>query len=181
MRFILLKFSVLLACLFLLTPNHVVANESQQNLAEPLKVFSKFLGTWESTFVMMDGNPNVVDVAVWERALNGKAIRSLHSINDGMYGGEMLMFWDEELNSLVFYYFTTAEFYTKGTIEVVSENSFIAYEDVSGSEDGISKVKSTSTLTNGDIKVTTAYLKHGEWTEPETRTYTPSTKTVKFK
>ncbi|WOH37290.1 hypothetical protein RI844_18305 [Thalassotalea fonticola] len=176
-----MKFIPLLVCLFFLNPTFAVARDKPQDFAEPLRMFSKFIGTWESAFAMMDGNPHVVDVAIWERALNGKAIRSLHSINDGMYGGEMLMFWDKELNSLVFYYFTTADFYTKGTIEVVNENSFIAYEDVSGSDDGISKVKSTSTLVDGNIKVTTAYLKHGKWTEPEARTYTPSTKTVNFK
>lgn len=176
-----MKYVWLVVFLCVVNPVFATTNEQQQSFAEPLRMFSKFIGTWESTFAMMDGNPHVVDVAVWERALNGKAIRSLHSINDGMYGGEMLMFWDKELNSLVFYYFTTADFYTKGTIEVVNENSFIAYEDVSGSDDGISKVKSTSTLINGNIKVTTAYLKHGKWTEPEARTYTPSTKTVNFK
>ncbi|WNC71516.1 hypothetical protein RGQ13_15495 [Thalassotalea psychrophila] len=181
MKLSLIKFSSLFVCLFLLISNFSVADEQDKTLAEPLRMFSKFIGSWESTFAMMDGNPHVVDVAVWERALNGKAIRSLHSINDGMYGGEMLMFWDKELNSLVFYYFTTADFYTKGTIEVVNETSFIAYEDVSGSDDGITKVKSTSTLVNGNIKVTTAYLKNDEWTEPEVRTYTPSTKTVNFK
>ena len=181
MNLSLLKLRVLFVFLLLLIPNVSIADEQDTTLAEPLRMFSKFIGTWESNFKMMDGNPHVVDVAVWERALNGKAIRSLHSINDGMYGGEMLMFWDKELNTLVFYYFTTAEFYTKGTIEVVNENSFIAYEDVSGSDDGITKVKSTSTLVNGNIEVSTAYLKNDKWTEPEIRTYSPSTKTVKFK
>jgi hypothetical protein len=154
---------------------------AQDDFSPELQIFSKFIGTWESTFEMMDGNPSVVDVAVWERALNGKAIRSLHSINEGMYGGEMIMTWDRNVDSLVFYYFTTADFYTSGTIEVVDENSFIAYEDVNGSKDGITKVKSTSTLKGNVIIVITSYLKNGQWTHPETRTYRRSTKNVIFK
>ncbi|MBN2056220.1 hypothetical protein JW905_14945 [bacterium] len=34
------------------------------------------------------------DVSRWERALNGPAIRILHSVNDSYYSGETLLFWD---------------------------------------------------------------------------------------
>src|SRR5262245_36975858 len=49
------------------------------------------------------------DVARWERALNGKAIRVLHSVNDGVYGGESIVRWDETKQAVTFHYFTTAD------------------------------------------------------------------------
>ena len=121
------------------------------------------------------------DVSHWERALNGTAVRTLHSINDGVYGGESLIFWDNSKQSLVFYYFTTAGFYTQGTMEMVNDHEFIAYEAVTGNADGITQVKSTSSVSAEQIKVSTQYLKNGQWTNPEVRIYTRSTKAVKFK
>lgn len=41
--------------------------------------------TWKATFPNSTPEKPIVDVARWERALNGKAIRILHSINDGTY------------------------------------------------------------------------------------------------
>lgn len=46
-----------------------------------------------------------VDIQRWELALNGQAVRILHSINDGEYGGESLLVWDRDRRSLVFHYF----------------------------------------------------------------------------
>jgi len=37
----------------------------------------------------------VVDVARWERALNGKAVRILHH-QSRVYGGESIVMWDPE-------------------------------------------------------------------------------------
>ncbi len=81
----------------------------------------------------------------------------------------------------MFYYFTTAGFYTKGTMKVLSPTQFVAYEEVTGSKEGITKVRSISELKNDTFVVSTSYLKKGEWTKPEQRTYTRSTKAVKFK
>lgn len=149
-------------------------------LNEELEVFSPYLGTWESRFEVPKGQPAMRDVSHWERALNGTAIRTLHSINDGMYGGESLIFWDKSKESLVFYYFTTAGFYTQGTMEVLNQNEFVAYEAVVNNKDGITKVKSTSKFENGQFTVSTQYLKNGEWTAPESRVYTKSEKKVNF-
>ncbi|OCQ19222.1 hypothetical protein A7985_21040 [Pseudoalteromonas luteoviolacea] len=149
------------------------------NIADELKVFEPYLGTWQASFSMGEGQVN--DVSRWERALNGTAIRTLHSINDGAYGGESLLFWDNKKQSIVFYYFTTAGFYTSGRIEVKSKHEFVAYESVEGNQDGITEVKSTSRFKNGAFTVSTQYLKNGQWTKPEQRIYRPSTKSVKFK
>lgn len=157
------------------------AKEEAAGLAKELKVFEPYLGTWQANFPVQEGQAPVLDVSKWERALNGTTVRTLHSINDGMYGGESLIFFDKSKNSIVFYYFTTAGFYTQGHMEMVSDNSFVAYEDVTGNKDGITKVKSTSTLNGDSMEVATSYLKQGTWTKPEKRVYTRSNKDVIFK
>ncbi|MEJ2911826.1 hypothetical protein [Pseudoalteromonas sp. C12FD-1] len=157
------------------------ATDTPTNLDKELAVFKPYLGTWQADFKVPEGAKPVQDVGRWERALNGKAIHTTHSINEGEYGGESMIFYDSKKDSLVFYYFTTAGFYTKGTMKVLSPTQFVAYEEVTGSKEGITKVRSTSELKNDKFVVSTSYLKKGEWTKPEQRTYTRSTKTVKFK
>jgi len=61
---------------------------------EPLRPWLE--KTWKGEFKNSTPEKPIVDVARWERALNGKAVRVLHSINDGVYGGESLVMWDEE-------------------------------------------------------------------------------------
>lgn len=169
---------IMVTCLTMLMPNKLIADELP--IHPKLAVFVPYLGTWQADFEVPEGKPAMRDISTWERALNGNAIRTLHSINDGMYGGESLIFFDTKKQQLVFYYFTTAEFFTQGTIEVDSD-TFIAYEEVSGNDDGITKVKSTSRLLGDSMQIETSYFKKGEWTKPESRTYVRSTDTVKFK
>lgn len=157
------------------------ATLAESTLVKELRVFEPYLGTWQSDFPTAKGQPAMQDVSTWERALNGTTVRTLHSINEGMYGGESLIFWDKEKQRIVFYYFTTAGFYTNGWMEMVNDQEFIAYEDVVGNQDGITQVKSTSRLLQDKMVIETQYLKAGDWTEPESRTYKRSEKTVKFK
>ena len=146
---------------------------------DKLKAFEPYLGTWESKFNM--NGKEVTDVSRFERALNGTTLRVLHSIDNGVYGGESLMFWDGVKKQMVFYYFTTAGFHTQGHLEWQKDNSFVAFEDVSGNQSGITKVKSTSALQGDTMTVSTSYLKNDVWTKPESRTYRRSKKTVVFK
>lgn len=152
-----------------------------KGLASELAVFEPYLGTWQADFPVAEGQAPMQDVSRWERALNGTAIRTLHSINNGMYGGESLIFWDKSQNSVVFYYFTTAGFYTQGRIDILESGEFVAYEEVTGSQEGITQVKSTSRLDHTQMHVATQYLKNGQWTDPELRTYQRSTLPVVFK
>lgn len=46
--------------------------------------------TWKGTFVNSRPDNLTVDLARWERAMNGEAVRRIHSVNDGTYGGEGL-------------------------------------------------------------------------------------------
>ncbi|QWF34334.1 hypothetical protein [Pseudoalteromonas sp. SiA1] len=173
-----LKASMLLFSLCIFS---IQANNKTDLLEPELVVFTPYLGTWQADF-HIDKNPlPTQDVTKWERTLNGKAIRTTHSINEGEYGGESMIFYDRKKQSLVFYYFTTAGFYTKGVMKVLSPTQFVAYEDVTGSQEGITKVKSTSEFKDEQFVVSTSYLKKGEWTKPQIRTYHRSNKEVKFK
>lgn len=148
-----------------------------------LAMFVPYLGTWESEFNIPGGEVSVVDVARWERALNGKAIRIMHSINNGEYGGETLIFWDAKLKQFAFYYFTTADFYTSGRIELLPNGGFYAYEEVSGDNaktDGITQLRSKSEIVADNMVVATASLKNNVWSAPEQRIYIRSQKKVVF-
>jgi hypothetical protein len=128
---------------------------------EPLK---PLLGkTWRSQPSTPPGGKTVVDVQRWELALNGQAVRVLHSINDGEYGGESLIVWDQDQQSLVYFYFTTAGFYTAG--KALSEGgALVTSEVVKGDADGITEVRGTTrVLPDGRMHVKTQYLKAGKW------------------
>jgi len=158
--------------------------EQDKPFVKELAFFQPYLGTWYAVFEEKDGKPVVSDVSQWQRVLNGKALKTIHSVNDGAYGGESIIFWDKKKQKYVFYYFTTADFMTTGEMEILSENSFAAYEDVDGESEmskGITKVRSISTLDKNKMTVETSYLKNGEWTKPESRSYTRTDKKVKFK
>jgi hypothetical protein len=99
----------------------------------------------------------------WERALNGKAVRILHSVNDGAYGGESLVTWDEAKQSVVFHYFTTAGFMTTGTMSF-KDGKINTHEVVQGKTDGVTEVRGTSELrADGTLEVKTEHLKNGQW------------------
>lgn len=144
-----------------------------EGAAEALAPLAPFVGkTWRGEFAGSNPDRPTVDVSRWEWALNGQAIRTLHSINDGVYGGESLIFKDPEGEDLVFFYFTTGGFYTRGTIEVEGPGRYVAHEEVTGNEEGVTRVRSTSEfLADGRFRVRTEYLKDGEWGPGNERTY----------
>lgn len=145
---------------------------AQDELAEPLKAFKPYIGkTWKGEFANSTPEKPVFDVSRWERALNGQAIRILHSVNNGEYGGESLIFWDKQKASLVFYYFTTAGFFTTGTTKF-ENGKMISHEYVTGNQEGVTEVKSIGELTaDGKLLSTSQYLQNGKWVEGHKVTY----------
>ena len=136
--------------------------------------------TWKGTFNDSKPGKPTADVKKWERALNGQAIRILHSINDGAYGGETLLIWDEQHKTISYYYFTTDGFMTTGTLEA-KDGKFITHEDVKGDANGVTEVRSISEiLPDGKFHVKAEYLKNGEWTPGHEATYeeAPGSKVV---
>jgi hypothetical protein len=120
-----------------------------------------------------DSKPDkpLVDISRWERALNGKAIRMLHSLNDGAYGGETLFVWSEEPQTVKYYYFTTAGFMTTGTV-TFKDGKILTHEHVAGAAGGVTEVKGVSEITPaGTFQVKTEYLKNGDWVPGREVTY----------
>jgi len=156
----------------------IAAEELPLNVhLEPLRPLLK---TWKGTFKESKPDKPTVDVQRWERALNGQAIRILHSINDGAYGGETLLIWDDTRKIVSFYYFTTGGYMTTGTLELRG-GKFIAHEDVKGDANGVTEVRATSEiLPDGKFHVKAEYLKNGEWTPGHEVTYqeAPGSKVV---
>jgi hypothetical protein len=158
-------------------------SRAQENLDAHLEPFRPFLGrTWRGEFKESTPEKPMVDVARWERALNGKAVRVLHSINDGAYGGEIVIRWDAEKDALVYHYFTTAGFMTTGTMTIAG-GKITAVERVSGAGK-VAEVRSISEIRADGTLVTKAeYLdKDGQPAGGREVTYreTPAAE-VKFK
>ena len=127
--------------------------------------------TWKGPFKDFKPDKPTVDVARWERALNGKAVRILHSVNDRVYGGETLITWDEAKQSLVYHYFTTASNSTTGTMSS-KDGKFVTDELVTGNAGGVTEVRAKSELLpDGTFHVKAEYLKNGEWTPGHEITY----------
>ena len=127
--------------------------------------------TWKGTFSNSKPDKPTFDVETWERALNGQAVRHIHSVNDGTYGGEALPFWDDERKIISVYYFTTTGFMSIGTLDF-KDGKFIGHEDINGNADGITEVRSVSELLpDGKFHVRAEYLKDGKWTFGREATY----------
>ncbi len=147
---------------------------------EPLRPF--LATTWRGNLSEGQGKQSI-DVSQWRRALNGTAIKIVHSVNNGEYGGESMLFWDKERQSLIYYYFTTAGFYTQGTMKYdPATKQLIAEELVKGNADGISKVRSTSMIEDGKLKTKAEYLQNDVWVKGHSAVYLPDeSATIQFK
>ena len=153
-----LKLVLAVGAMLLGAPAH--AAELSEHLAPLRPLVGK---TWRGTFPESKPDKPMVDVSRFEVALNGQAVRNLHSINDGAYGGESLIVWDQDQKAIVYYYFTTAGFYTTGTMRG-EDGALVSHERVKGAAEGISEVKGTlRVLPDGRLHAKTEYLKDGRW------------------
>ena len=152
------------ACLGIGSLAASAADAARPALHPELEALRPFLGrTWSGEFKNSTPEKPVVDISRWERALNGQAVRILHSINRGSYGGETIVRWDAEKKALVYFYFTTAGFMTTGTM-TISGQRYVAHEKVSGAADGTTEVRSSGELKpDGTMVTESEYLKGGQW------------------
>ena len=141
-------------------------------LNEHLKQLEPYVGkTYRGEFANSTPEKPIVDVARWERAMNGQAVRILHSVNNGDYGGESIMMWDAKAENLTFWYFTTAGFHTTGTLQFEGKK-WITTEKVSGNANGVTEVKATSEpMPDGGYITKSEYFKDGKWEPGNERTY----------
>ena len=152
-----------LAAALLLTWSFAAPDKT--SLDEHFEPIRPLLGkTWKGPFPNSTAEKPMIDVSHWERALNGKAVRIVHSINNGEYGGETLILWDTEKKSLVYFYFTTAGFRTTGTM-AFKDGKITSHETVAGSAEGVTEVRATSEIrADGTLHVKSEYFKNGQWT-----------------
>ena len=158
-----LKFLIALALLSL-TCSVAHSEEPEKTLNERLAVFKPMLGkTWRGKFVSSKAEKPPVDIARWERALNGQAVKITHSIGDGEYGGESILMWNPKESVLNSWYFTTAGFFTQGTV-TVDGNSWTTLEELTGNANGVTKVRATSTiLDSGEMHIKTEFFANDQW------------------
>lgn len=163
-------FPLLAALLFSLALPATAAEEKK--LHPKLESFRPLLGrTWRGEFKNSTPEKPMIDVSRWERAMNGQAIRILHSINQGEYGGETLLFWDDEKQSLAYLYVTTAGFQTAGTM-TFADGKFTSVEKVRGAAEGVTEVKAVGEIrADGTMLSKSEYLRNGKWEPGHEVTY----------
>jgi hypothetical protein len=146
--------------------------ESSSNLAKALEPLRPYLGkTWKGPFKGSTPEKPIFDVMKWERALNGQAVRIIHSVNNGEYGGETIVTWNAKTERLEFHYFTTAGYNTHGWMTFES-GRIITREEVTGNQDGVTEVKATTEiLPNARLHIKARYFKQGEWADGHEITY----------
>jgi hypothetical protein len=164
--------ALLLGASVVLLPVLPRASAGEDSLSVHLAGLAPFIGnTYRGEFAGSTAEYPVVDVTRWDRALNGQAVRVLHSVNDGAYGGETLILWDEEKDSLVFYYFTTAGFSTVGTM-ALEGRTMISREYVKDDPEGVTEVRVVSELRDdGAFRSQTRFLKQGVWIDGQSVLY----------
>jgi hypothetical protein len=165
-----------------LSRGHLAKAEGDLSLDSHLEPLRSLLGkTWKGTFKDSKPDKPVVDIARWERTLNGKAVRVLHSINEGAYGGETIFIWGQNKQTVIYYYFTTGGFMTTGTAEF-KDGKVLTREVISGSANGITEVRATSEILPDSFHVKSEHRKNGEWVPGHEVTYREdSSAAVKFK
>ena len=142
------------------------SSAAEPALHAELEIFRPFLNShWEGDLTEPGKEKKMIDRSIWSRALNGQAIKTVHSINDGEYGGETMIFWDQKQKKIAYYYFTTAGFYTHGTMTYnPSTQSLEALENVENNAQGITQVRSHSVLDkSGKLEISSEYLQNGKW------------------
>jgi hypothetical protein len=144
----------------------------------PLDPHLEILRPWlDKTFKSESKDPKsdklTTDVVHWERALNGKAVRITHSLDDGAYGGEVIVRWDEEKQAVCYHYFTTDTFWTEGTM-TFKDGKIASHEIVKGKAEGITEVRATIEMrSDGTYLQKSEYLKDGKWTPGREALYRP--------
>ena len=139
---------------------------------DPFAPLSVFIGkTWRGELASENPEKPDIDISCYERALNGKIVRNLHSVNEGEYGGETIIIWDAEVGALRYFYFTTAGFFTQGTMSFEGER-MISSEKVTGNVNGITEVRAVSEIkVDGRLYVRAEYLQRGTWVPGHTAVY----------
>ena len=152
--------------LYILVPIIFISAQTKSKtfLSEHLNGMKPFIGnTYKGNFINSTKENPMFDVLSFERALNGNAIKVIHSVNNGEFGGETMIMWNPEKGGLQSWYFTSAGSLTIQNVQI-KKNTFISIENVERNQNGITKVKTIIEVFNGDqIKKRTKYLMNNLW------------------
>jgi copper(I)-binding protein len=131
--------------------------------ADPFLPLYPLIGrTWRGTSI---GPEAVEDVVRWEWAVGGHAVRAVHAVNGGVYGGETLIFPDRDSRRLIFHYFTSGGFHTTGQMTVTPEGVIEVNETVHGVE-GLEQLRSTMTVAgDGTYQTRGRVERDGAWAD----------------
>ena len=130
---------------------------------DPFQPLLPLIGkTWRGTG---SAGAGVEDVMRWDWAIGGHAVRVVHSVNRGAYGGETLIFPDRESGTLIFHYFTSGGFHTTGTMRSNGPGRIAIEETVHGAGP-ITKLRSSGELgADGVYRTRSSRLSEGKWVE----------------
>ena len=135
---------------------------------EGLAALAPLVGApWQGTFEQ-DGQ-TVTDVSRFEWAMRGHALRNVHTLEGGGYGGETLI-WAEG-DSLRFVYVTSGGFTTSGTGRVRDDGALVVEEAVEGHPE-VDRVRSVSRVdAEGHLRTSTEMRSGGVWAPGRSVTY----------
>ncbi|GHF18990.1 hypothetical protein GCM10017044_11930 [Kordiimonas sediminis] len=168
------KLLVTSVTLILLSINSMVSAAPQTNapaLIDPLALLEPYTNrTWQHT-VGTKGEPGYFnDISHWQTVMGGHAVLTRHSVNEGVYGGYTLIFYDAEASILRCTYVTNGGFYTECTIRQ-ADDQIIVEETVKGTRRGPESVRSQIAIEDGQMIVTSQYKTEKDWSDPEVRRY----------
>ncbi len=108
---------------------------------------------------------SVQDVQRWDWAVGGHAVRVVHSVNDGAYAGETLIFRDRDSGAYIFHYFTSGGFHSTGTMRPTGPGAFEVEETIHGL-DGFPPMRSTLVMGEDGVNRSRSFKKEGDaWVE----------------
>ena len=152
--------------LYFLLPALIVSaqTKSEPPLSDHLIEMKPFIGnTYKGDFINSTKENPMFDVLSFERALNGNAIKVIHSVNNGEFGGETMIMWNPEKEGLQSWYFTSAGSLTIQNVQI-KKDTFISTQNVERNKNGITKVKTIIEVLHGNqIKKRTKYLMNNLW------------------
>lgn len=156
----------------------VLAPAGRAQAVAELKPLAWLVGApWVGT--VGEGPEAATDVSVWSWAVGGHALRNVHAVADGAYGGETLLWWDDEAKAYAFVYVTTGGFATQGHLRLTDGGVLEGIEEVSGGAEGmaagVDAVRSTTRRADdGRLIISVSYLRDGLWGAEQERVYTRS-------
>ena len=152
--------------LYILLPILLVSGQTKSKtfLSDHLTGLKPFIGnTYKGNFINSTIENPMIDVLSFERALNGNAVKVIHSVNNGEFGGETMVMWNPEEGGLQSWYFTSAGSLTIQNVQI-KKDTFISIENVERNKNGITKVKTIiEVLHRNQIKKRTKYLMNNLW------------------